>query len=204
MEEAIRAHAKEDRLKQTRLIGEESEDETVEDGDDAKKQPDFNSQQEERSPETESQKSNERISASNAEKTEKEKDEDFEKFMEEFGDEFDEEDENDENILPNIKEYQSKQDDYTCLMPRDLSSKVVTNSGKSYIEKETSDGKTNISIAPGEGRVPSNILKELFFDVKAWPKHHPSGKFGIHHERKKKVTYKMYFNQRFLNQDERS
>ena len=37
MEEAIRAHAKEDRLKQTRLIGEESEDETVEDGDDAKK-----------------------------------------------------------------------------------------------------------------------------------------------------------------------
>ena len=53
-----------------------------EDGDDAKKQPDFNSQQEERSPETESQKSNERISASNAEKTEKEKDDDFEKFME--------------------------------------------------------------------------------------------------------------------------
>ena len=167
---------------------------------DANNQTGSSSNKEDPSSGSQSQKLDEEISKVPEEKTEKQKDEDFEKMIEELGDELDEDD---ENILPNVRAFQSKQDDYTCLMPRDLSSKVITNPGKSYIEKETGDGKTNIAIAPGEGRVPTNILKELYFDVKAWPKHHPTGNFGLHHERKLKVTNKMYFNQRFLNRDER-
>ena len=42
--------------------------------------------------------------------SEKELDEVFEKMIEEYGDKLDEADENDERILPNVKEYQSKQD----------------------------------------------------------------------------------------------
>ena len=55
------------------------------------------------------------------------------------------------NILPNVKEYQSKQDDFTCLMPGDLS---VNASGKDKLKQH---GTTNVKVAPGEGQVPTNI-----------------------------------------------
>ena len=86
-------------------------------------QPESSVPQEESLPETESQQFDKKIEKITAGKTEKELDEEFEKMIEEYGDKVDEED--DEKILPNVREYQSKQDDYTCLMPRDLSSKIV-------------------------------------------------------------------------------
>ena len=36
-----------------------------------------------------------------------------------------------------------------------------------------------------------------------FPKHHPSGKYGLHHPRQQKLTDKTYFEQRLMNQDER-
>ena len=106
-------------------------------------------------------------------------------------------DENNDKILPNVKEFQSKQDEFTCLMPRDLSDKIVMNTGKTNMIKD------NIKIAPGEGKDVSILLREEYFDVKAFPKHHPSGKFGLHHERKCKLSPQVYFNQRLLNIDDR-
>ena len=96
-----------------------------------------------------------------------------------------------------------QQDDFTYLIPKDLCTKVFLNDEKSIIEKETGDGRTSVKVAPGEGMVPSNILREDDFDVKSSPRHHPTGNFGLHHERKIKISPKMYFNQRFLNRDER-
>ena len=151
--------------------------------------------------ESESQKLENKLDNLGGGKTEKQLDEEFEKMIEEYGDKVDEED--DEKILPNVREYQSKQDDYTCLMPRDLSSKIVVNTGDSIMTKETGNGTAPVKIAPGEGRVPSNILTELNFDVKSVPKHYPTGRFGLHYKRKLKILPKMYFNQRFLNRDER-
>ena len=55
----------------------------------------------------------------------------------------------------------------------------------------------------GEGKVVSGILREPHSDVKAFPKHHPSGRFGINHPRKIRLSPQMYFNQRLLNQDRR-
>ena len=46
-------------------------------------------------------------------------------------------------------------------------------------------------------------MREDFFDVKAFPRHHPSGKFGLDHSRMYKLTPKHYFEQRLLNADER-
>ena len=88
------------------------------------------------------------------------------------------------------------------MMPTDIGDQIVVNDKKSPIYKE--DGKTSIKIAPGEGKVPSNILREDHFDVKAFPKHHPDGQYGLHHQpRKSKLSPQVYFNQRLLNADER-
>ena len=63
--------------------------------------------------------------------------------------------------------------------------------------------KYYISTFAGEGKVVSGILREPHSDVKAFPKHHPSGRFGINHPRKIRLYPQMYFNQRLLNQDRR-
>ena len=55
----------------------------------------------------------------------------------------------------------------------------------------------------GEGKVPTNFLREKHTDVKAFPKHHPSGQYGLDHPRQNKLYPQMYFNQRLLNKDRR-
>ena len=41
------------------------------------------------------------------------------------------------------------------------------------------------------------------FDVKAFPDLHPTGKYGLHHNRSNKLPPAYYFNQRLLNKDQR-
>ena len=60
-----------------------------------------------------------------------------------------------------------------------------------------------MEIAPGEGKVPKNFLRDKHFEVKAHPRHFPTGQYGIHHERDVKLNHTMYFNQRVNNADPR-
>ena len=106
-------------------------------------------------------------------------------------------DEEFETRLNAVKKFQSNQNSSTCLVPEDLAYKVVVNKSSAAITKQ------GIAIAPGEGKIPSNLMREDFFDVKAFPRHHPSGKFGLDHSRMYKLTPKHYFEQRLLNADER-
>ena len=46
-------------------------------------------------------------------------------------------------------------------------------------------------------------MRQQNWDVLAFPKHHPKGSFGLHHERSLKVSAQMYFQQRVMNKDER-
>ena len=55
----------------------------------------------------------------------------------------------------------------------------------------------------GEGKTPSNLMRQHNWDVSAFPKHHPKGTFGLHHERAQKVSAQMYFQQRIMNKDDR-
>jgi hypothetical protein len=96
-----------------------------------------------------------------------------------------------------VREQQSRQDSNTFLVPKDMANQVVKNNDKSS-KKEKS-----IEIAPGEGKIPSNMMRDENFDVKAFPKYHPSGKFGLHYKRNHKLSAQMYFNQRLLNKDDR-
>ena len=114
----------------------------------------------------------------------------------------DSEDESD-TTLKAVKNHQSKQNINTFLVPNDLSNRVVRNDGTLPLSKEIEDNNGNITIAPGEGKIPTNLMREDHFDVKAFPKHFPSGKFGLHFFRKHQLSAQMYFNQRLLNCDDR-
>ena len=102
-----------------------------------------------------------------------------------------------ETRLDAVKKYQSNQTISTCLIPDELAHKVTVN------YKSKSERKNGVTIAPGEGKVATTFLRDKCFDVKSFPKHHPSGKFGIDHTRKYKLSPIWYFNQRLLNADER-
>ena len=59
------------------------------------------------------------------------------------------------------------------------------------------------TVAPGENKIPSNWMRNKDFDVKAFPCKHPSGKFGLDHPRKDKISAKQYFSARLLHYDKR-
>ena len=84
----------------------------------------------------------------------------------------------------------------TCLLPENQESKVVVNETGASL-------KNVIEIAPGEGKQATMYLRAQDFDVKAFPRHHPSGKYGIHMERDQKISAQKFFSQRLLNKDPR-
>ena len=55
------------------------------------------------------------------------------------------------------------------------------------------------SIAPGEGKIPSNLMRESDWDINAFPHLHPTGKFGLHFSRYIKLAPWKYFTQRLYN-----
>ena len=115
----------------------------------------------------------------------------------------DDEDETDETVLNAVKQHQSKQSSHTCMMPQQMETEVVVNT-KSTPVTVTADGSNKpIKIAPGEGKIPTNIMREENVDVKAFPRHHPSGQYGLDHKREFKLSPSQYFQQRLLNQDDR-
>ena len=60
-----------------------------------------------------------------------------------------------------------------------------------------------LSFAPGEGKVPENILTSENWDALAFPMKHPDGQFNLHHRRKVKLSEQYYFVQRIRNKDPR-
>ena len=106
-------------------------------------------------------------------------------------------------MLDAVKKYQSNQDSNTCLFPRDMANTMVVNNSKKMMSRSKGEGLQSIKVAPGEGKTPTSLMRNEHFDVKSFPKHYPSGKYGLHHERKFRLSPVYYFNQRLLNADER-
>ena len=65
------------------------------------------------------------------------------------------------------------------------------------------DTSQEISVAPGEGKLPSNILEEKDWDLKSFPCLHPDGLNALQSERPIKLGDQDYFSQRILNKDTR-
>ena len=113
------------------------------------------------------------------------------------------EDEDDE-ILGAVREHQSKQNSNTCMIRREPEAIVVENhTNKTIKKKRNSNKKFGIDIAPGENKVPTNFMRDEYFDVKAFPTLHPTGMYGLNHPRAQKLPPVYYFNQRLLNEDQR-
>ena len=97
------------------------------------------------------------------------------------------EEEND-GILDAVKQYQSRQQDYTCLIPEDMEPLVVVNHKDKPATIATKETKESFKFSPGEGKIPSNFLRTEHMDVKAFPRHHPSGQYGLHHDQQFKLN----------------
>ena len=64
--------------------------------------------------------------------------------------------------------------------------------------------KYNISVAPGEGKIPKDIMNEEDWDIKAFPNlNNPDGSNGKDHERKTRLTDQKFFIHRICNNEKR-
>ncbi|VDI77249.1 Hypothetical predicted protein [Mytilus galloprovincialis] len=70
------------------------------------------------------------------------------------------------------------------------------------LDEETS-GNTIFSIAPGEGRLPTQILQDEDNEVLTFPHLFPTGEFGFDVKRDTKLTLRKYFIARLCNKDNR-
>ena len=62
--------------------------------------------------------------------------------------------------------------------------------------------ENSVILAPGEGKVPQNVLYDNDWDIKAFPHiNSPDGKYGLHHPRGVKLSDQYYFIQRICNQN---
>ena len=53
-----------------------------------------------------------------------------------------------------------------------------------------------VDVAPGEGVIPSNIMRDEDWDINSFPDLFPDGKFGLHADRDKPVSAQQYLLQR--------
>ena len=87
-------------------------------------------------------------------------------------------------------------DDVTCIVPNYPDVNIVVNTSLEPKEVKIRDSinNKNFILAPGEGRIPSNIMREKNSDVKGFPLKHKSGKYGLDDEdRKINLTRREYF-----------
>ena len=80
---------------------------------------------------------------------------------------------------------------------------LVDKFPEAAVTEEAIDDTDQISFAPGEGKIPQNILSSKDWDLKAFPMKHPDGKNNLHQQRERKLTDQYYFVQRLRNTDTR-
>ena len=90
-----------------------------------------------------------------------------------------------------VKKHQFDYDITSCMIPK-------------FPEAIPQNTQQELNFAPGEGKIPTNILKEDDWDVKSFPNLLPSGRNGLHQKRViKGLTDQQYFEQRLKNRDTR-
>ena len=104
-------------------------------------------------------------------------------------DDLDKEDEDYEK-LDAVKKWQFEYNKSTCF----------SNNYPEINFKDNEDAN-QISIAPGEGKNPSNILQETDWDLKSFPCLLPDGNNSLHSDRERKLSEQDYFTQRIMNKD---
>ena len=89
-----------------------------------------------------------------------------------------------------IRKFQIDYDESVCLTEK---------FPEAFTKDETKLECNQFSFAPGQGKAPQNILTTENWDALAFPTKHPSGKYNLHHKRKRKLNDQYYFIQRLRN-----
>ncbi len=109
-----------------------------------------------------------------------------------------------EELADNIKRHQFQISSSSMLTNKYPESTLVLNETPNRIAKKTRQSSSkSVPIAPGEGKVPTSLMRDVNWDVDAYPNLHPTGKFGLRHQRDKKLATYQYFMQRLQNVDKR-
>ena len=107
--------------------------------------------------------------------------------------------ERNDNRVQDIEEYEYEQE---C-KAFEISSKLRGLPLDTCLQAEDIDNNQVLSIAPGEGAKPLNILTDHLFEEMSFPHKYPTGRGGFSEERKEKLTVRKFFNQRLLDVDGR-
>ena len=114
----------------------------------------------------------------------------------------DSEDEGEDEVMDCIRRNQLDMGASTTLTNVFPEASVVTNLPKPGSREESKD-QPRVAVAPGEGKIPTSLTQNLNWVVEAFPQLFPTGRFGLDHPRKKKLSTQQYFCQRFQNIDKR-
>ena len=88
----------------------------------------------------------------------------------------------------------------TCLVPEEPEANIIVNTTKTMMRKKLKHDSDEIfNIAPGEGRMPTNFMRQKNFIIKAFPEIFYDGQFGLDAKRIKKITPSKFFAQRLMN-----
>lgn len=92
----------------------------------------------------------------------------------------------------------------TCMIPEQPQTSVIVNDTNVSLQKKTKiASNVSVEIAPGQGKVPTNYMRDKDFDISSYPRHFPDGKYGLNCERPIRITPQQFFTQRLLNFDKR-
>ena len=79
----------------------------------------------------------------------------------------------------------------------------TTSNGTTLVsEIPNTINEENVTIAPGQGKIPVSVLRDEFCEEQAFPHLLPKGKFGYNVPRDIPLSPAWYFNQRLLNFDQ--
>ena len=112
------------------------------------------------------------------------------------------EDENDDDDDDSDAEYQKKDPVQKYKFDYVKSSVLLDNFPELDIDRDKNPAAIKSTVvAPGEGKIPTNIVTEKDWDIKGFPGLHPDGKCGLDAERVVDLTKQKYFEQRIMNED---
>ena len=93
-----------------------------------------------------------------------------------------------------VRKFQIDYDESVCLTQR---------FPEAFTSDKANSTSTVLSLAPGEGKVPQNILFTENWDALAFPMKHPTGEYNLNFKRESKLSDQYYFVQRLKNRDKR-
>ena len=119
--------------------------------------------------------------------------------------EVEKEQENEDQIIRDEEEYRTKDPVKKHQFSYDQSI-AMSNMHPEVTEKDQNQKKTPnmVSVAPGEGCTPLDIMFDKDWDVKSYPHiHQPNGTNGLDQERKVKLTSQRYLVNRIIHKEQK-